>query len=72
MKLYILKHPIYGYLTSNKYYSGSWSNDINKAKKWSSVSHVKSLKKQTTRMTRLECKIIMLEFNQEPNITELN
>jgi len=72
MKLYILKHPLNGYLTSNKWYYGSWSEDINKAKKWSSISHVKSLMKQTTRPDRLECKIIMLEFNQEPNITELN
>lgn len=72
MKLYILKHPTYGYLTSNKYHNGSWSDDINKAKKWSSISHVKSMLKQTTRYNRRECKIIMIEFSQEPNITELS
>ena len=69
MKLYILKHPIYGYLTSN---GSSHSADINKAKKWSSISHVKSVIKQTSDSRKTECKIIMLEFDQEPNITELN
>lgn len=71
MKLYILKHPTKGYLTSNKYHNGSWSNDIKKATTWTYLNHVKNLIKQTSSYEKRECKIIMLEFNQEPNITEL-
>ncbi len=62
MKQYCLKHPKYGYLTTNKWFYGSWSNNIGQAKKWSSISHVKSLQKQTTRENRKECEIIEIEL----------
>lgn len=71
MKLYILKHPTKGYLTSNKSHGGSWSDDMNKATTWTYLNHPRNLIKQTSSEEKRECKIIMLEFNQEPNITEL-
>lgn len=71
MKFFALIHPTMGYLTSNNYYCGSWSPDVNKAKKWSRASHVKSLQTQTTRDTRKECSIVQLEFFIDPIITIL-
>ena len=71
MKLYILKHPVKGYLTSNKSHNGSWSDDMSKATIWTYLNHARNLIKQTSSDEKRECKIIMLEFNQEPNITEL-
>lgn len=72
MKVYVLKHPTKGYLSSNKYYYGSWTENIKKAKMWSSIGHVKSLLTQTTRENRRECIIIQVEFNCEPILTEIN
>lgn len=72
MKFYVLKHPTKGYLSSNKWSSGSWPENVKKSKMWSSSGHVRSLLTQTTRENRRECIIIQVEFNYEPILTEIN
>lgn len=71
MKFYALKHPVKGYLTSNKWWSGSWSQDINKAKKWIYLSHPKNVIAQTTTEHKKECQVVEIEFTCEPKITLL-
>lgn len=61
MKLYCLKHPEKGYLTS-KIYSCEWSDKIEKAKKWSYISHVKSMQSQTRKSSIKECEIVQIEI----------
>ena len=70
MKFYCLKHPEKGYLTSNLWFRGGWSNSVSEAKLWRSISHVKSLQKQTRKPYRKECSIVELEMNLI-KITEL-
>ena len=49
MKFYVLKHPEKGYLRSKEYYKCSWTNDIEKAKKWNFRNHIGSMQTQTSR-----------------------
>ncbi len=62
MKFYVLKHPIKGYLRSKKYYTCSWTDDIEKAKKWSYKSHPKSCQTQTGRLILKECQIEEIQY----------
>lgn len=61
MKFYVLKHPEKGYLSSSKYFYCSWTDDLQRAKKWSFKSHPKSLMKQTTRPFLKECEVVEIE-----------
>ena len=62
MKFYVLKHPKFGYLKSKKYYTCSWTNDIEKAKKWSYKSHPKSCQTQTERGVLKECFVEQIHY----------
>lgn len=57
MKLYVLKHSIKGYLRSKKYWTCSWTDSVEKAKKWSFENHIKSMQTQTERSILKECQI---------------
>jgi len=63
MKFYVLRHPELGYLKSKKYYNCSWTNDVEKAKKWTWLSSVKSCLTQTERDILRECEIRTIFYN---------
>lgn len=57
MKFYVLKHPKWGYLKSKEHYTCSWTDDIEKAKKWSYKNHPKCVINTSSRNELQECSI---------------
>jgi len=64
MKLYVIYHPVNGYLKSKKYYTCSWTDDVEKSKKWSYKSHAKSCITQTQREALKQCEVRTIFYEQ--------
>ena len=62
MKFYVLNHPEKGFLRSKKWYNCTWTDDIEKAKKWSFSNHAKNVISQTSRPELRKCKVWPVEY----------
>lgn len=63
MKFYVINHPNKGFLKSKKFWRCSWTDDIERAKKWSFSNHPKNVIVQSHNPELKECKVWPIDYD---------